>query len=382
MRRYQRSASRVAQASGALLHPLTAVKFVIRFVHHDQPARLTARADFLLTGGFVAEYTKQWLSVEDQAKKLALRGVSVPEDGSGVQLLCAVGYYRLTGYLYPFRESEPYVDDDGRPRVRVLNHYRVGTSMRDAAELIDFDRRLRMLILDGIERIEISLRMQIGYVLGGRSAFSHFEPATFVGSFTDTQVDPATGGPAPSKHEQWIARMRERQNGSDEAFVTHFREKYDDRMPIWALTEIMELGHLSRLYVGLTNSIATEIATVYAVPSKRVMSSWIASLNYVRNVAAHHARIFNRKLVTAPKRPSKGQVPLLDHLRDEESSKQVFGLYNALAVMAYMLRVIDPNGGWTERLVELVGSFPRAGHLTKHSIGVPDDWTSLELWQA
>ena len=82
-----------------------------------------------------------------------------------------------------------------------------------------------------------------------------------------------------------------------DARATHFREKYDDQMPIWALTEIMELGHLSRLYVGLTNSIATEIATAYAVPSKRVMSSWIASLNYVRNVAAHHARISNRKVL-------------------------------------------------------------------------------------
>lgn len=330
----------------------------------------------------MAEYTKHWLSVQDQVTKLASRGVGIPEDGSGAQLLRQVGYYRLTGYLYPFRQSETYMDAEGRSRVRVLNRYRPGTSIGDAAALIDFDRRLRMLILEGIERIEISLRMQIGYVLGRRSAFAHLEPGTFVAAFTDPQIDPDTGAPLPSRHEQWITRIRERQNGSDEAFVAHFRDKYEDRMPIWALTEIMELGHLSRLYGGLTNVLATEIATVYAAPSKRVMSSWIASLNYVRNVAAHHARIFNRKLVTAPKRPSKGHVPLLDHLRDEESSKQVFGLYNALAVMAYLLRTIDSNSGWTGRVVELIGSFPRAGHLTQQSIGVPDDWTSLDLWQS
>lgn len=194
-------------------------------------------------------------------------------------------------------------------------------------------------------------------------------------------MDPDTGEPTPSKHEQWIARIRDRQNGSDEAFVAHFREKYDDRMPIWALTEIMELGHLSRLYDGLVNSVATEIATAYAVPSKRVMSSWIATLNYVRNVAAHHARIFNRKLVTAPKRPNKGQVPLLDHLRDAESAKQVFGLYNALAVMAYLLRVIDPNSGWAARVVELIDSFPQTKYVTRTSIGVPDDWSTLDLWR-
>ena len=329
----------------------------------------------------MAEYTKQWLSVEDQVEKLASRGVDVPEDGSGPQRLRQVGYYRLTGYLYPFRRSQTYLDENGRARVRVLSRYRAGTSLRDAAALIDFDRRLRMLILEGIERIEISLRMQIGYVLGRRSAFAHLEPGTFVAAFTDTPVDPETGAPLPSRHGQWMTRIRERQDGSDEAFVAHFRDKYEDRMPIWALTEIMELGHLSRLYGGLANSIATEIATAYAAPSKRVMASWIASLNYVRNVAAHHARIFNRKLVTAPKRPGKGHVPLLDHLRDEETSKQVFGLYNALAVMAYLLRTIDPNSGWNRCVVELIEAFPRAGHLTEESIGVPDGWTSLKLWQ-
>ncbi len=329
----------------------------------------------------MGEYAKQWLSVEDQINKLASRGVRVPDVGKASQILCAVGYYRLTGYLYPFRESKTYLDDAGRQRVQILNEYRYGTSIEDAAALIDFDRRLRMLILDGIERIEVSLRMQIGYVLGRRSAFAHLDPATFVKAFTDPQCV-LDDGPSLSKHEQWIARMQARQNASDEAFVAHFRDKYDGRMPIWAATEIMELGHLSRLYGGLVNSIGTEIAMAYGVPSKRLMSSWIASLNYVRNVAAHHARIFNRKLVTTPKRPSKGQIHLLDHLKDEVSSKQVFGLYNALAVMAYLLRAIDSDSDWAARLVGLIESFPGSQHLTKASIGVPDGWTDLELWRS
>lgn len=329
----------------------------------------------------MAEYTKQWLCLEDQLEKLTARGVDVPDLERGTQLLRSVGYYRLTGYLYPFRKTETSLDDDGRQHRRVLNHYRENTSLCDAAALIDFDRRLRMLILDGIERIEVSLRMQVGYVLGRRSAFAHLDPATFVAPFTEARTDDATGQPAPSKHEEWILKVTERQNASDEAFVAHFREKYENRMPIWALPEILEMGQLSRLYGGLSNSIATEIATTYAAPSKKVMYSWVASLNYVRNVAAHHARIFNRKLVVAPGRPAKGRVPLLDHLREEESSKRVFGLYNALAVMAYLLRSIDPGSGWQERVVDLIGSFPETESLTKYSLGLPRGWPELELWQ-
>ncbi|MGP5317482.1 Abi family protein [Arthrobacter rhombi] len=329
----------------------------------------------------MAEYTKQWLCLEDQISKLTARGVEVPDLDRGKQLLRAVGYYRLTGYLYPFRKSETDLDADGRQRQRVLNHYREDTTIDDAAAVIAFDRKLRMLILEGIEQIEVSLRMQVGYVLGRRSAFAHLDPATFVGAFIDAGTDPTTGESTLSKHERWILKAAERQNASDEAFVAHFREKYEDRMPIWALTEILEMGQLSRLYGGLTRSLAGQIASAYAVPSKKVMYSWISSLNYVRNVAAHHARIFNRKLVVAPGRPAVGQVPLLDHLKDEESSKRVFGLYNALAVMAYLLRSIDPDSDWQQRMVDLIESFPETEALTKYSLGLPRQWPEFELWR-
>lgn len=109
----------------------------------------------------------------------------------------------------------------------------------------------------------------------------------------------------------------------------HFRDKYDDRMPVWALTEILELGHLSALYRGLNQTDAEEIALAFGVPTKKVMASWLAALNYVRNVAAHHSRLFNRKLQNAPSRPKAGQVPLFDHLRASEDPKRVHGTYSA-----------------------------------------------------
>lgn len=330
----------------------------------------------------MAEYTKTWLSLEEQVDKLVSRGIAVRNQERCLRLLKAVGYYRLTGYLYPLRESESYVDEEGRHKVHIVNHYRAGTSDEYAAELIDFDRQLRMLVLEGIERIEISFRMQLGYVLGKRSAFAHLDPANFVDSFTEMQTDGTTGAVTASKHQQWIDRVRARQGESDEAFVAHFRDKYDDEMPIWALTEILELGQLGRLYSGLNNSIATEIASAYGAPTKKMMSSWISSLNYVRNVSAHHARLFNRKLVSAPARPSYEQVPLLGHLKDATSAKEVFGVYNALAVMAYLLRSIDPDSGWPARVLELIQAFPDSVHLTTESLGLTTGWATLELWSS
>lgn len=350
--------------------------------HHDQPVTVRWRADFLHPEAPLAEYTKPWHSLEQQVDRLASKGVDVAPHSETEALLAAVGYYRLAGYLYPFRDSMQHIDKAGRPRTTILSQYRPGTSIAHVTKVIDFDRHLRMLALEGVERVEVALRMRIAYVLGARSQLAHLDPATFVASFTEHQVDEATGWRSrASKHAEWLQRVAQRRNGSDEAFVAHFRDQYEGQMPIWALTEILELGQLSRLYQGLNEDEAGEIAAAFGVPTKKVMASWIASLNYVRNVAAHHARLFNRKLQYAPGRPRVGVIPLLDHLRDDDLPKGAFGVYAALAVTAYLLRSIESDrSNWSGRLVALLRAFPHAEHLPLASLGAPNGWDEKPLW--
>lgn len=325
------------------------------------------------------EYTKPWLPLEQQVDRLVERGLEVGERERAVAVLETIGYYRLTGYLYPFLASEEYGDDDGRVRTRVLGNYLPGTGLDDAVSVIDFDRRLRLLVLEGVERIEVAVRMRTGYVLGERSAFAHEDPSCFDDSFTRADTD--SRAPEPSRQVQWLQRVKARRDSSDEQFVAHFRDKYDDRMPLWALTELLELGHLSTLYRGMLQKDAEGIAAAFGVPRKKLMGSWLASLNYVRNVSAHHGRLFNRKLQNAPSRPSVGLVPLLDHLRASDAPKQGFGVYNALAIIAYLLRSVDAECGWAGRLAALLKEFPASHVLNVHSMGVPEGWEKLELWQ-
>lgn len=191
----------------------------------------------------MSEYTKPWNSLEQQVDKLADRGVDVAPHEHAISLLNTVGYYRLTGYLYPLRRSEQRTHDDGRVETTILSGYRSGASISHIAQVIDFDRRLRLLVMDGVERIEVAARMRVGYVLGRRSPFAHLDAETFIPSFVSLRTDDATGWLTwPSKHTEWLQRVAQRRDSSDEAFVPHFREKYDGQMPIWALTEVLELG--------------------------------------------------------------------------------------------------------------------------------------------
>jgi abortive infection bacteriophage resistance protein len=240
-------------------------------------------------------YDKPWLSLDQQVALLSSRGLAFPDRDSCLEVLQAVGYYRLSGYLHPFRRSEPYADESGRSRRRVLSGYRPGTTLAQASALIDFDRRLRILALEGIERIEVSLRMQLGYALGRRSPFAHLEASTFVASFVEPSRELADGTPV-STHVTWLEHVRRRQACSDETFVQHFRDAYDGEMPIWALTEILELGQLGRLSSGLERSLASEIAAAYGVPTKKMLTSWISSLNHVRNLSAETLRAIATEL--------------------------------------------------------------------------------------
>lgn len=320
-------------------------------------------------------YTKPWRSLDEQLALLISRGVEV--DDHGEALLRAVGYYRLTGYLYPFRESEPFEDNNGRWRVRVLDIYRAGTTLDQVKALIGFDRDLRMLVMDGIERVEVAVRMQLGYVLGRASAFAHEGQECFTDAFTTKGTDEL--GPTLSQQVQWLRRVNQQRAQSDENYVAHFREKHDNQMPIWALTELLELGQLSRLYRGTNDELGTKIAAAFGAPTKKVMGSWLASLNYVRNVSAHHARLFNRKLQHPPSRPKN--IELLEHLRNDEHAKSVFGTYNALAVIAYLLRSVHDSAEWAQRVVALLQSFPTSHAVTIESMGVPPEWHLHELWQ-
>lgn len=325
------------------------------------------------------EYDKGWLSISEQLEKLIGRGLEVPNRVTAAELLRTVGYYRLTGYLYPFRNSVDVEVSPGVHRVRVLDDYREGTSIEHARLLLDFDRELRMLVLEAVERIEIALRTQLAHSVGKSGPFAHETKAIFVEKFTEVRIDAKSGEEIPSKLTEWRERVANRVQSSDEAFVQHFRTKYDGEMPIWALAEVLELGQIARLYDGLRNDIATEIAAAFNVSSKKLMNSWVQSINYVRNISAHHARLFNRKLVAAPKRPNRSQVSLLAHLSDPNPPKQ-FGMYNVLAIMAYLLRSIDPKGSWSARVAEHLRAFPSVPNLTIEAMGLRSEWLETELW--
>ena len=173
----------------------------------------------------------------------------------------------------------------------------------------------------------------VSYQLGAKDPFAHTKPDLLHGHFTK-QIQPKTG---KTRHQDWLEKYKLVLGRSKEDFVRHYKQKYGLPMPIWVSVEIWDFGMLSTFYQGMSVADKSAIASKYVVPDWKVMESWFRTLNFVRNVAAHHSRLWNKNLVDQPKLPAKGTMPDFDSLIGEPN------ISSRLFVVLCILKRPPPN---------------------------------------
>lgn len=271
-----------------------------------------------------------------------------------------IGYYRLSAYWYPFRQSEDYNSE-----VIVKDEFKAGTSFETIFELYIFDKKLRMIILDALERIEIALRTDIALLLGQYDPKAHRNPDLLHGNFAKRKQK----GKNTTLHEEWLARLDDKFKKSREDFVGHFKNKYSsDHLPIWIATELFDFGALSFFYEGLKIQDKDKIAANYGVPSSAMLETWLLCLNNIRNICAHHYRLWNRSLVNQPSLPKTGAITEFDHVITNTR------LYAALLIIKFLLKTINPSTKWWQRLVEHAGTLPVDQYIGLKNAGFPENW--------
>lgn len=303
----------------------------------------------------MSAYTKQWVSFEDQADLLLGRGLQAGREEL-IQRLQAVSYYRLAGYLHPFREQ----DADGV----ATDRFRSGTNLKTVWDRYCFDRRLRVLTLDVIERIEVSVRTKLVF---------HFSHAHGPFGYCDDANLPKLN---IGDHLEWRAALQEETQRSKETFKKHFFDKYGDchrNLPLWMIAEIMTMGSLLTFFNGVSPELKRQVAGEYGLPDE-VIHSWLRSLNAARNICAHHARFWNRVLGYPPLLPNPKKFPAWHGANKLPNDR--CGII--LMIGRHLLRQISPTSRWHERVEALMDEYqdiPRA------SMGLPDNWKDHPIWK-
>lgn len=122
----------------------------------------------------------------------------------------------------------------------------------------------------------------------------------------------------------------------------------------------------------------TAISAKYGLARRELLTSWARSMNHVRNICAHHSRLWNRPLADQPKPPRIGEIALLDHLAPDTFGQS--RLYGAAAVLQVLLRTINPSTTWGNRLKQHFATFPAAPGIVIGHTGFPTGWETLPLW--
>ncbi len=312
--------------------------------------------------------TMPWKSFADQLEILKLRGLEVDNDTAALVYLDRIGYYRLSGYWYPFRKNKLNPTGNSFREDEFIG----GSHFEDAVKLYVFDKKLRLLALDALERIELAVRVDIAYLLGQHDTYAQENPDLFHGNFSRKEITRGYNS-GKTEHEVWLHnhnRLIDR--ARREPFVAHNLEKYG-KLPIWVAIEIWDFGTLSRLFAGMKHQDKIEIARKYGFTDGRELKGCLRSLNFIRNVSAHHSRLWNINVLEISRKPRFADYwSLLDNSRP-------FFYY---CLIQTMMQVICPNSSWSARFSDLIDGFPeiRANTASIEDFGLIEDWKSWPIW--
>ncbi len=298
-------------------------------------------------------FNKPAKTFAEQIELLKARGMQFSNEQDAHFYLEQINYYRLGAYWLPFEETHsPHC-------------FKPNTSFEQVLELYIFDRELRLLILDAIERLEVAVRTRFAYELAHRHGchaylnVQYFKPAFRWQNLLDSL-----------KTE--VAR-------ADEVFIEHYKRTYDDPElpPIWATCEVMSFGQLSKWYQLLAPIQTRKAISSHFDCDEKQFEGLLQHFVYLRNTCAHHSRLWNRKFTKTIAQPRSKPMGLRVQCNFEHINAADRKIYNSLVFLLYFMDKIAPQHTWRQRLVELLTMHP---NISKTWMGFPENWQSYPIW--
>lgn len=296
-------------------------------------------------------YTKSPLSITDQIALLKKRGLTFKDEVKAAHYLSNISYYRLRAYTYPFQDNtnidHPFVKE---------------VSFEEIIELYVFDRKLRLLLFNAIEKIEISLRTKITYEFSLSNGSHWYEDSNMYRNYNyfSTNID----------------SLYEEIDRSTETFIDHYYNNYSnpENPPAWMSLEVVSLGLLSKLFLNLKKGPEKKkVTSEFGLPIPEILESWMHSFANLRNICAHHSRLWNRRFTIQPILPRNTSNSFI-------KNKKIYTnkLYANLCCIVYVLNIISPYNKFVSSLKNLLNG----SDLVKlEEMGFPDNWEDEEIWK-
>ena len=296
-------------------------------------------------------YIKTCNSEQDLILLLKNRGLIITDEQKAINYLSNIGYFRLSAYLYPLLKE---------PKENHL--YKAGSTFDMALDMYRFDRKLRILLFNEIEKIEVAIRSTMNN--GITNALNDVFWITNAIYFSNNTIFTKT-----------VTLIQSEIDKSKEEFIEHFNNKYSNPFPpAWMISEIIPLGVLYNIFNNLkSKKIKKKIATHFglALPA---FTSWMLILSNLRNLCGHHRRIWNKEISLIASDPQNHVFPWID-----SSTTDMKRIYYRICIIKYFLFTVSPNNQFTEKLKELLTKYPT---IDIRAMGFPAMWHAEPLWNS
>lgn len=271
-----------------------------RVMGRRTPARGGKGRPFFVYGLPLRPYIKPHALPADRVQHLRSKGLIISRPNVAAQKIEAIGYERLRIYFLSRR------DQPGRT-------FRAGTTYKDIIQLYECDARLRELAFQAVGRFELAFRNVISEALSSRFGSHPYYDRT---AFKDAKA-----------HNQALSQVIQTFDKSKDERAKHYRQTYDPPAlpPIWTFKEFLTFGGAARLYASLNGPLRADVARAFGLPRLPIFESWVLCFVDLRNICAHHDRLFNRRfqkqlqhlpregIPTAANNTLKAHLECLDH---------------------------------------------------------------------
>lgn len=299
-------------------------------------------------------YNKPFQTIDQQIDLLKSRGLIIKHDALAFDLLSTLNYYRLSAYFYTFQSDR-------------INHiFQEGVCIEDVKNLYDFDHVLRQLFLEAISYIEIAMRTSWAYYVS-----QNYGPHGFLGGgFVKSQ-----------KHlTENLHELQQIIDKSSESFVSHYKNNYTepDVPPAWAVCELMSFGQLSRWYSNMKPACRAKKAIAHKYKfHEEEFEGVLEHLTYIRNICAHHGRLWNKSLAIKRLPDLKTKPAGLRAMMQKDDDKSSH-LYNSIVLISHFLDVIPTSASdWRARLVDCIDRFKP----DLESMGFVEGWREMRVFR-
>ena len=305
---------------------------------------------------------KESRSIDEQIELLKQRGMLVGDEIFAARHLAHISYYRLKGYWWDMQSDR-------------ANHlFQPDSKLEDVITRYYFDKELRLILFDAIETIEITLRTKMIYHLSqSYGGLWYRDPRLF--------ADVAF-------HTQHLKELIEEFLRSNEIFVKDYKRKHlvtdasgektlDEHPDAWIIFEVATFGTLSKIYKNLNHQLPEKsaIANDMGLNLHNELSGWLEAISYMRNIIAHHSRIWSRNMV---KRPCEIHNPRMTWLSRPLTEVQQKKPFYVITAMLYLCNAIDEGHTFKEKLLAL---FEEYADVPIYKIGFFNRWKEEPIWK-